>query len=212
MLKQYHWRWTKAPFARRLFAICRWLHVYLSTALFALLLFFSLSGFTLNHASWFTADGAQGVETFPLEDEVHRLLLAPAVFPTEQLTAYIDRRFGLKNPRSIDLDLELGEVSLDYPLPAGYAFITVFIDSKALELEYRRGSIVALLNDLHKGRASGAEWSLLIDLSAIVMALFSIAGLVILLQHKKYRSTGLLAVAIGMLFPVALYFCYVPSY
>ena len=34
-------------------ATLRWLHVYLSMVSFAVLLFFAVTGFTLNHPTWF---------------------------------------------------------------------------------------------------------------------------------------------------------------
>jgi hypothetical protein len=40
---------------RRLAALSRWLHIYLSMASFAILLFFAVTGLTLNHAERFSA-------------------------------------------------------------------------------------------------------------------------------------------------------------
>lgn len=198
--------------AKQMFSICRWLHVYLSATLLCLLLFFCITGFTLNHAAWFSGKGQNGVTTHKLPDHLYRMLSVKDTIPVEQLKAFIEQELGLTEPRSIDLELDIGEINLDYPLPAGYAFISLLLDEATMKVEYRTGNVVALLNDLHKGRHTGPAWSILIDVSAIVMALFSIAGLVILLQHKKYRVPGLLFVAIGILAPFTLYFLFVPNY
>src|SRR5262245_1025705 len=40
---------------RRLASLSRWLHIYLSMASFAILLFFAVTGLTLNHAERFSA-------------------------------------------------------------------------------------------------------------------------------------------------------------
>src|SRR5215470_12862874 len=40
---------------RRMAALSRWLHIYLSMASFAILLFFAVTGLTLNHAERFSA-------------------------------------------------------------------------------------------------------------------------------------------------------------
>ena len=37
--------------------------------------------------------------------------------------------------------------------------------------------LVAILNDLHKGRDTGPAWSILIDVSAILLTLISLTGL-----------------------------------
>lgn len=206
------WQWTKSSIAKRLFGISRWLHVYLSATLLCLLLFFCVTGFTLNHASWFDSNNDVSVDTYPLPDELIQLLSAKKTIAVEPLTRFIQEELGLVDPRSIDIELEIGELYLDYPLPAGYAFVSIFLSEQTMELEYRTGNLVALLNDLHKGRYSGFAWSLLIDISAIVMTVFSLAGLIILLQHKKYRSYGLLFALVGTLTPVLVYFLFVPHY
>ena len=118
-----------------------------------------------------------------------------------ELQSWVNHRSGLNHPRSIDADWELGEISFDYPVPAGYVFVTVIIDDGVALIESKNGSLLALLNDLHKGRHSGAAWSWLIDISAGLIALFSITGLAILLQHKRHRAGGLLAILAGTLAP-----------
>jgi len=206
------WQWTKTTRAKRLFSLCRWLHVYLSAALLSLLLFFCLTGFTLNHASWFSEEGDSGITTHPLPHTLRQTLSANDAIPVEQIKVFIQEELGLINPRSIDIELDMGEINLDYPLPAGYAFVTLILDEGIMEVDHRAGNLVALLNNLHKGRHTGAVWSLLIDISAIIMTVFSLAGFVILLQHKKYRSPGLFFVAIGTLSPFVMYFIYVPNF
>ena len=206
------WQWTKTTRAKQLFSLCRWLHVYLSAALLSLLLFFCLTGFTLNHASWFSGEGDSGITTHPLPNTLRQALSANDAIPVEEIKAFIQEELGLINPRSIDMELDMGEINLDYPLPAGYAFVTLILDEGTMEVDHRAGNLVTLLNDLHKGRHTGAAWSLLIDISAIIMTVFSIAGFVILLQHKKYRSPGLFLVAIGTLTPFVMYFIYVPNF
>lgn len=166
----------------------------------------------MNHAAWLTTEGDSGIETHTLPNNLRQALSANDVMPVEQLKVFIQQELELIDPRSIDMELNIGEINLDYPLPAGYAFVSILLDEGSMEVEYRRGSLVALFNDLHKGRYTGPAWSLLIDISAIVMTIFAIAGLAILLQHKKYRLSGLLFVAIGTLTPFIVYFLFVPNY
>ena len=40
---------------RRVASLSRWLHIYLSMASFAILFFFAVTGLTLNHTDWFSA-------------------------------------------------------------------------------------------------------------------------------------------------------------
>ena len=54
--------------------------------------------------------------------------------------------------------------------------------------------VVAILNDLHKGRDTGPAWSILIDASAILLTLISATGLVLLFYLKLRRVPGLIVV------------------
>ena len=126
------WSWTSSPAAKKLFVTSRMLHLYVSAALFSLLIFFCVTGITLNHIDW----------------------------------------------------LSSGE---EYSIPAGYAFATWYIYQGTVEVEYQKGSIIAIMNDLHKGRHTGKYWRWLIDISAVFMLLFSLTGLIILFQQLKRR-------------------------
>ncbi|GAL14398.1 putative membrane protein [Vibrio astriarenae] len=82
-------------------------------------------------------------------------------------------------------DLEVGEVELDFKGP-GYD-ASVFIDLEANEAEFRvvDYGTVAWLNDLHKGRNTGAAWHLFIDVASIVMLLFVVTGFILVFPRKK---------------------------
>ncbi len=69
---------------------------------------------------------------------------------------------------------------------------------------------VAILNDLHKGRDTGAAWSNVIDISAILMCLVSLSGLVLIFFLYKRRASGLMALAIGALLCFIVYTVWVP--
>lgn len=67
------------------------------------------------------------------------------------------------------------------------------------DLTIIRYGLVAVLNDLHKGRDTGNKWSALIDFSAILMTVVSITGLTLILFLNKRRLFGLMVAAIGAL-------------
>jgi hypothetical protein len=69
-------------------------------------------------------------------------------------------------------------------------------DGKFQISELRMG-LVAVLNDLHKGRDTGKGWSWLIDVSAVFLTLVSLSGLCMLFFLKKKRLNGLLILIIG---------------
>ena len=202
------WSWTSTPTYKKLFSTSRMLHLYVSAALFSLLIFFCVTGITLNHIDWLSNG-----------EELTTSLMLPVIsIPLEQLsqldTAPLDQllseTLGLKKAKEISIDFELGEVTADYSLPAGYAFATLHMYQGTVEVEYQKGNIFAIMNDLHKGRHTGEYWRWLIDVSAVCMLLFSLTGLIILFQQLKRRGTGLWLLMWGTATPVLIYLMWVP--
>lgn len=57
-------------------------------------------------------------------------------------------------------------------------------------LERVDDGLVAVINDLHKGRHTGTAWFYFIDVTAVICLLFAITGLLLLYVHAgKRRST-----------------------
>ena len=193
--------------AKRLFSFSRWLHIYVSSALFGLLFFFCFTGITLNHPDW-VGKSEPTNQTLVLPDELTKPIAGE--LPLNSIQHYIEKITGLSNPRSVDVALDIGEITYDYPLPAGYAFVSVFIEDKQIEIEHGNSGLTALLNDLHKGRHSGVVWAWVIDVSAVLMLLFTTTGIIILLQNAKHRRNATLFVIIGFITPVLIYLMAVP--
>lgn len=205
------WQWTRTTTAKSVFTLSRWLHVYVSTSLLCLLLFFSITGFTLNHVDWFSGASEDQAVTHSLQPQLKVRLMQQDITAVDELQRTLSQQWSLPRPRSVELEWALDEITFDYSLPAGSVFVVVDIDRGELLMEVNRGGLIALLNDLHKGRHSGDAWSLLIDVSALLICVFSITGLAILLQHKRYRAAGLMAAISGLVFPCGYYFIFVPS-
>ncbi|MGA2701361.1 MAG: PepSY-associated TM helix domain-containing protein [Isosphaeraceae bacterium] len=93
----------------------------------------------------------------------------------------------------------------------GYA-ADAFIDRDAgrYTLTQSFHGVIAVLNDLHKGRDTGLAWSILIDASAIVLTFISLTGLVLLLYLKLRRIPGLVVAIIGTIIVLALFLLGVP--
>ena len=143
--------------------IARWGHTFVSSFGFGALVFFSVTGITLNHPDVFeTAEPVESEFSGSLEpsllaasdggDEVRRLEVV------EELRA----EHGLRG-RVTEFRIDDDEVSVVFAAP-GYA-ADAWIDRASGELEgveVTQGAWV-LLNDLHKGRHATSAWSWLID-------------------------------------------------
>ncbi len=199
---------------KRLFDWARVFHVYTSTALFSLMLFFSITGVTLNHRWYPSSDEGVGYEEHQLDSEE---LAAWGVDPEawhpdlSQISAAVQTRFDLPQPHSIDVMADSGELLLDFKVPAGFASVTVDGGGSLLILEKEPGSLLGILNDLHKGRHSGAVWFWLIDISAVLMVLFSLTGLVILYHGRRFKRWGNWSLLAGLITPLLIYGLWVPS-
>lgn len=196
------------------FKLFRWLHVYSSTALFTLLVYFSITGIFLNHRWYDESNNVLSEQEFSLSSaQLKSWGLEEGVNYSPDLSAigrYLQAEFNLPVALSVDLDDQAGDVIFEYKVPAGFASAWVISKDKVLIIETESGSSVGVLNDLHKGRHSGGVWFWLIDISAVLMVLFSITGMVILFHGKKYRRSGVICSIAGAITPICVYFLAVP--
>jgi len=197
----------------------RRLHIYVSMALLLVVLFFAISGITLNRPHLYTSD----VPKIALQK-----LTVPAHFfsiENSRLTVnkiglldYLNNQADLSGkPSSMQIfsDIEQGkilegEISLDYKGPGFNR--TVFIDlvTKEAEIESTHYGVVAVLNDLHKGRNSGEVWAWFIDISGFLMVFFALTGVCLLVPKKKSFSLGLKWMTFGSVVSLLIYLFAVP--
>jgi len=75
--------------------------------------------------------------------------------------------------------------------------------------EFRPGVLV-VLQDLHRGKATGPAWSWVIDASAAILTVASITGLALLLFYRRRRFSGLLTAVVGSVVVLVIYLFCVP--
>jgi hypothetical protein len=78
------------------------------------------------------------------------------------------------------------------------------------EVKIETFGLVARINDLHRGRDAGEPWRWMIDLSAIVILLAAITGVILWLALPKRRNLGIIAMVLGIAICVAFYWMVVP--
>jgi hypothetical protein len=183
----------------------RWLHTYLSMVSFTILLFFAATGLTLNHQSLFT--GVPQPKRFAGSLDP-AWLKAPAAHKNEIVTT-LRSRHGIKADLS-DFRVDDDQVQVSFKGP-GYS-ADGFADRRLAkyELNENRLGLVAIINDLHKGRDTGKVWSGVIDISAILMVLVSLSGLILIFFLQKKLRSGLIALAIGTVLCYVVYQVWVP--
>lgn len=172
---------------------------------FTALMFFALTGITLNHPTWL---GGSEQQTVDESGELPTTLLSDPVDELE-IAETLRQRHGLKG-RVKEFESDEFECMLVFKSP-GYA-ADAFIDrnSGKYTMTITR-SAVAVMNDLHKGRDSGSTWNtLIIDGSAILMALMSLSGFGLLFYLKKRRVAGVLTAVGGTIALILVWALAVP--
>jgi hypothetical protein len=125
------------------------------------------------------------------------------------IVAAFRKRHGIRAALT-DFRVDDDQVQISFKGP-GYA-ADGFVDraKASYEITESRLGFVAVVNDLHKGRDTGAAWATFIDISAVLMTLVSLTGLMLIFFLHKRLRTGLLALAIGTLLSCVVYLIWVP--
>jgi hypothetical protein len=194
---------------RRFAHWARWLHTYLSMFSFAILLFFAVTGFTLNHAEWF--DTAQ--RTSRAQGTVPTTLLHdpdPRKVDEAGLVDALRRAHGIPTAANGEFQVDETTCSISFKGPGYEADAIIDRASGKYALTVNRFGLVAILNDLHKGRDAGHTWSQVIDFSALFMTFVALTGLTLIFYLTKRRGSGLIALAFGALLCYLIYIVWVP--
>jgi hypothetical protein len=179
------------------------------------MLLFAATGITLNHA--------QDIPASPRVVE-HQLVLSaaaleaisPEALPGNDSEAPPVLQRELRRELGVDLsraEAELTDVDVYFnlPRPGGDAWLS--IDRYTGEVLYEvtsRGGI-AYVNDLHKGRNTGAAWSWFIDVFAVACIVFCATGLWLLQMHAGRRGSTWFLVGGGFAVPILLLVLFVHS-
>lgn len=193
---------------------------WISAALCLLgMLVFSVTGITLNHASQIEAQPRVTDLRATVPPPVLRALQAEARRSTPQLPEtfrdWLARSWGVSDPAqggaeaAADAEWSAAELYLPLPRPGGDAWLRVDLASGEAEYEITDRGWISYLNDLHKGRNTGAAWRWFIDLFAVLCLLFSITGLLILKFHAASRPKTWPMVGLGVLVPLLLVLLFV---
>lgn len=182
----------------------QWHWISAAICLVAMLLF-AFTGITLNHAARIKATPQVSKREAQLPAALLESLKSAPVPADAKLPA------ALRGWLSANLDVRAAggewssdEIYIALPRPGGDAWLAIELADGHVEYERTDRGWIAWLNDLHKGRNTGAIWSGFIDVFAIACLVFCLSGLFLLqLQAKRRRSTWPL-VGFGLLLPLLL--------
>jgi uncharacterized protein len=179
----------------------RVIHAYTSMVCLALVLFFAVTGLTLNHPDW-AFGGKESVST------VQGTL--PADFKTGTDIDWLRVAEFLRSKHSLKGEVGKHSVngnegSIAFRGP-GYAADGFFqIDTGAYDVTATSQGLVAVMNDLHKGRNTRRSWTWLIDVIAVFLTVIALTGLVLQLFLKKRRRSTLVSAGAGLFVMLVLF-------
>lgn len=185
----------------------RWIHIYLSMLSLGAILFFSVTGFTLNHPDWFFSESTLRI-TGSMEKSWLNLDRPALENGDENDFGYqIDKLAVVEHLRAEHrLRGKVGEFiafedqcEVTFQGPGYAATARIQRAEGNYELDVTSNDLVSVLNDYHKGRHTGPLWSLVIDLSAVVSAIVALSGLMLIFYLKLRRSLRLWLALAGTL-------------
>lgn len=188
----------------------RWHWISAAVSLTGLLLF-SVTGITLNHASSIDARPSVVSHETSLPSALRAAIDAARPDSTGAARAPLPRalREWLSDELSIrvparDAEWSVDEIYLDLPRPGGDGWLRIDVERGLVEHESTSRGWVSYLNDLHKGRHTGAAWSWFIDAIAVACLVFAATGLFLLQQQAAGRPATWPLVGFGTLLPLLL--------
>ncbi len=186
--------------------VSRWLHIYLSMVSFAVVLFFAVTGLTLNHADALSGEpkvrevnGSVTAKELGPKDHPDTLAIVEHIRNTDKVHGAVS-----------DLRVEDDQITFSFRGPGYSADTTVDRTTGKYNIVETRSGLIAVVNDLHKGRDTGKTWAWVIDASAVLLTLVSLTGLLLIFFVYKRRTSGLILAAMATLVCVLLYKLYVP--
>ena len=171
----------------------RLLHVYTSMISFVVVLFFALTGITLNHPNWTfgsTPSRTTVSGTLPI-----RAFTGNGV-DWLNVSEYFRNEHGVRGSVS-DRRSDANEGSLTFKGPGYEADATFKIDTHTYELTIDSQGVLGFMNDLHKGRDTRSSWKWLIDVSGGFLALVAFTGIALQFFLRKRRRSAVSVAAVG---------------
>ena len=194
-------RIAKAGTARReTHKVTRWLHTYLGMVSLALVLFFGATGVTLNHPSWTLGmSGSQQALTGTL----------PAGFETNgtvdflAVSQYLQDTDGVRG-HATDYSADATQGSMSFRGPGYSADVFFDVDTGDYQLTVDQQGLLAVMNDLHKGRNTGGSWNWTIDVAGGLLVAVAVTGFGLQFFLMRRRARAYIVAAVGTLLTVVL--------
>ncbi|MEZ5179567.1 MAG: PepSY-associated TM helix domain-containing protein [Acidimicrobiales bacterium] len=183
----------------------RWsrvVHAYTSMIALLLVLFFGISGITLNHPEWTFGDeptsvSESGTMTFAVAPDGQVDYLA--------VSEFLRTTYGIKAEVS-DYSTTGNQGSISYRAPGYAADATFDTETGEYRLTIEEQGWVGVMNDLHKGRDADSSWRWTIDVAGAFLVLIAASGLLLQLVLRRRRRSAVIVAVVGSIVVAVLIF------
>jgi len=199
---------TRLAWRRRMANVSRWLHIYGSMASLTLVLFFAVTGITLNHQDWLAARQT----TTERRGAVQRSWLekgTPDGVDKLEVVEYLRASAGLRGAVA-DFRIDDGQCEVTFKTAGYEASVVIDRETGKFDVTESRMGFAGIINDLHKGRDTGPVWRVTIDVAAGLLVFISLSGLVLLYFVHRYRLAGVILAGAGAFVSYLVYLIWVP--
>jgi hypothetical protein len=182
--------------------LVRLLHVWTSMISLLVVLFFAATGITLNHPNWtFGLDGTTSVHTGTLPAGWY----VNGAVDFLKASEYVRNNFDVKGSVD-DYSATSTDGLISFKAPGYAADLSFKVPSGAFTLTIQQQGLLAVMNDIHKGRNTAGSWGWVIDASGGFLVVVALTGLgVQLFQRKRRRSSLIIAGTAAIVSLVLIY-------
>ncbi len=170
---------------------------------FFVVLFFSITGITLNHAELFQSSVINNTTSGSIDSTWTN---SPDSLTIDKLRISEYFRNKLHAQGAInDFHIDLHQISFAFKGPGYEASVIINRKNGKYQFDETSYGLIGMLNDLHKGRDTGSAWAWFIDISAIFLILVSISGITLLFFLKKKKIPGIVVAILGLALMYVIY-------
>jgi len=170
---------------------------------FTLVLLFAITGFTLNHQDFGWGEPHVTASTMTLPMDVI------AQTNQELLGQHLREVLGLHSQMT-DYHDDASQIQTTFAVPGSRVLITINRTDGKAEVEKETRGMLGRFDDLHKGFDSGPTWYWIIDISALLLTVSSLTGMVTLLSLRARRRSGFIVASLGVAMIIAIHEIWVP--
>lgn len=175
-------------------------HGYLSAAAFIMLIFFASSGILLNHPDWFGAGRSDKplVDIQLSEAELNSVLESdsPESVLSDRLSQDVKLVGQLKDAEFTEFD-----AVMRFSGVKGKTDVFLDFETGVAEVEVQAANVTSIIHDLHRGKDAGVFWKAFIDITAGLILVMSIAGLILFfsLRFRLAKSLKIMGATLGVI-------------